>query len=206
MSEKRLIMVVDRKTLFGNDHFEGFRPFNEIDYEAKILTNFKYMEEDSADKDPTYKQPIRYVMIVNPTLKKVFAYQRSKQDHETRLRGKWSWGIGGHVEKLDIKSKNPIHTSMLRELKEEAGINSSINPKVLGYINLEFDVHAVHFGILYIIETDSKVIKSEDPEITNGRFRTIEELNKICSSPKFIVEEWSRISLEQLKSYLLKTN
>lgn len=172
---------------------------------SRIVDNFKYMRRGLAEEDPTHKQPVGYAMVVNPSLKQIFAYQRSAKDSnytEKRLQGKWSWGVGGHIEKFDIENGNPLHASMLRELEEEVYIDGSVNPRVIGYINDDSNaVGTVHFGVLYVVETDSKIVKPKDAEIDNGRLRTIDELEKICSSSDFAVEEWSRISLEPLKQY-----
>lgn len=203
--EDSLIMVVKTSDLFGKDFFEGFKSHKETDYESRILRNYGFITRKFAEEDPNYKQPIRYCMIVNPDLKKVFSYQRSKKDEsyaEKRLQGKWSWGVGGHIEKLDGKSKNPIQESMLREIDEEVEMNGSLNPKILGYIYHDFGVNAVHFGILYLIETDSTIIKPKDPEIDNGELRAISDLELICNNPEREVEDWSKTSLQPLKSYL----
>lgn len=206
MKSEKLIMVVPREILLGNESFQGFRPQDQIDYESRILDNFKFMKRGLAEKDPTYKQPISYAIIINPNLKQIFAYQRSAKDSnytEKRLQGNWSWGVGGHIEIFD-KNINPLRSSMLRELEEEAYIDGHVNPRFLGYINDDSnDVGRVHFGVLYVVETDSKIVQPKDPEIDNGGLRTIEELEKICSSSDFTVEEWSRISLEPLKQYFL---
>lgn len=204
---ERLIMVVRRENLFDEDFFEGFRNRNEVDYETRILKSFEYIKRKFAENDPNYKQPIAYSMIINPALKQVFVYQRATSDsayYEKRLQGKYTWGVGGHIEKVDIKNKNPIHASMLRELlKEEVEIAGSVKPKVLGYVNSERDeVSKVHFGILYVIETNSRMIRPKDPEIREGRLRKIEEIDEICSSPDYTIEEWSKIALEPLRLYL----
>ncbi len=201
---EKVIMVVEKVNLFGNDYFQGFRPHREINYESRIISNLKWMQRGLAEKDLTHKQPIAYSVIINPALKKVFAYQRSKKDanySEKRLQGKWSLGVGGHIEKLDTTKGNPVQTSMLRELAEEVHIAGSLTPKVVGYINDDGDeVGQVHFGILYIIETDAHTILPKAPEIESGGFRTIEELEKICSSPEYSVEKWAKITLGVLKS------
>ncbi len=200
-------MVVKREILFGNEYFEGFRPANVVDYKSRILENFEWIKRSYAEKNPRYKQPVGYSIIVNPISKQIFAYQRSSMDdeyHEKRLQGKWSWGIGGHIEKFDIKSgENPIHASVLRELREEIGIEvRNLDLKLLGYINNDTDeVGRVHFGILYIVEI-SKVIEPKDSEIKNGGLKTIEELKQICQSSEYTVEEWSKICLDPLKLYL----
>jgi len=205
MKNEKFIMVVGKELLFGNDYFEGFRPHDEIDYASRILKNFEYMKRGLAEQDSAYKQPIGYSIIVNPALKRVFAYQRASHDEkygEKRLQGKWSWGVGGHIEKLDTDSGNPLQTSVQRELKEEVSIGGQITPKVFGYINNDSDdVGKVHFGVLHVVETDSTTVKPKDAEIDNGKLRTIAELEEICSSPDFTVEEWSRIALEPLKHY-----
>ena len=202
---EELIMVVGRETLFSGDCFEGFKPQKEVNYESRILDNYHYMKRGLAEVDPTHKQPIGYAMIVNPELKQVFAYQRSNKDSsypEKRLQGKWSWGVGGHIEKFDIENANPIHASMLRELEEEVDVNGRVNPRVFGYINNDSDdVGKVHFGVLYVVETDARIVEPKDSEIDNGGLRTIEELEAICSSSDFKVEEWSKISLKPLKQY-----
>ncbi|AJF62761.1 MAG: hypothetical protein QT11_C0001G0620 [archaeon GW2011_AR20] len=203
--EDRLIMVVRKDDLFQEDFFEGFKSHKDIDYESRILKNYGFMTAKFAENDPTYKQPIRYCMIVNPESKRIFAYQRSKKDEnysEKRLQGKFSWGVGGHVEKSDITTSNPIQESMLRELNEEVEINGSINPKTLGYIYHDFGVNAVHFGILYLIETDSVLIKPKDPEIDNGELRRINDLEFVCNNPEYKVEDWSKTALRPLKEYL----
>ena len=107
------------------------------------------------------------------------------------------------LRKFDIGNGNPLHASMLRELEEEVHVDGSITPKVLGYINDDGDdVGKVHFGVLYVIETDSSSVKPNDAEIDGGEFRTIEELEKMNNSSDFEIEEWSRIALKPLKDYL----
>lgn len=202
----KLIMAVKRDLLFGDEYFQGFRLQNEVDYESRILSNFEYMRRSVVEADPTYKQPVAYSMVVNPNLKQVFVYQRSALDErysEKRLQGKWSWRIGGHIEKIDAVKGNPIYVSMLRELGEEIELVDIPDLKVLGYINSDADdVGKVHFGILYVVETGAKIVKSKDPEIDDGSLRAIEELEVICFLSEFAVEGWSRIALDPLKSYL----
>ena len=199
------IMTIKIETLFGDDYFEGFIPVNEIDYQSRILKNFEWMERNAAENNPLYKQPIAYTVIVNPNLKQVFIYKRSSKNAmypEKRLQGNYSWGLGGHIEKLDIGNENPIITSRLRELKEEVEIKGRVVINPLGFINNDTnDVGKVHFGILYIIETDATVIKSKNPEIESGALMPLEEIDKIFLS-KFPVDEWSRIAFNPLKSYL----
>ena len=200
-----LVMVVKRELLFRNDYFQGFRPANEVNYKSRILENFEWMKRANAERNSWYKQPIGYVAIVNPISKQIFSYQRPSTTvySEKRLHEKWSWGVGGHIEKSDTKWSDPIEASVLRELKEELGMEAKNQElKLIGYINNDTDeVGKVHFGLLYIVEI-LRAINPKETEIKNGKMRTIEELEKITQSMKHEVEEWSKISLKPLKEYL----
>ena len=199
------IMVVKTEILLRSDYFEGFVPANKIDYQSKILENFEWMERKSAENNPLYKQPIAYMMIVNPHLKQVFVYQRSSKDEkypEKRLQGNYSWGLGGHIEKSDIRGENPIIASRLRELEEEVCIKGRVVINLLGFINNDTnEVGKVHFGILYIVETDATVVKPNALEVESGALMPLEEIDRILSN-KFPVDEWSIIAAEPLKAFL----
>lgn len=203
-----MIMAVPTQILFSlNNLFEGFQASEVYNYERHILDHYTYMRRGTVEPDPSWKQPIPYAFVVNPQSKKVYAYQRSSDKnaaHESRLHGKWSWGVGGHIEQADALGKNPIHVCLEREvLAEEVDISGKIlDIRLLGYINDHSDkVSEVHFGILYLIETDAETVSPKDAEMKQGKFMTLSELEEICSSPDCVVEAWSKVALESLKKY-----
>jgi len=208
MKSEQMIMVAPREALLASDYFQGFRPAREVDYESRLLQNFSYRRRREMENDPSWKQPIGYALIVNRAARLVFAYQRSSRAgeyHETRLMGKWSWGVGGHIEKCDQGDGNPIRASMLREVGEEIGLKSFGEPEVLGYINDDSDpVGKVHFGVLYVIPTTETVVHPACPELKEGGMHEAEELAALISRPGVIVEEWSKFSLPPLLEYLGK--
>jgi len=193
---EKLIMVVDREKLFANRSFNGFLPAKEFDFERIILENYYFVKRGLAEKDYSKKQPIAYAIILKD--KNIFAYQRSTSTREhgdERLQHKWSFGIGGHIEKVD-ESDNPIISSMLRELEEEVGLKERAI-KLLGYINDESDdVGRVHFGLLYLVET-SQAIKPVSPELRQGKFISLEMAEKLKEKEQ--VESWSKIALSALR-------
>ena len=197
-------MVVKRDILFAQKYFQGFASAKEQNYYDIINKEYFYISRGEAEHNPQLKQPIAYCAIVNNN--RVFAYQRSKKSSEykeTRLQGKWSWGIGGHIDKIDEAAKDPIYTSMMREIDEEIYLPNFKEPKVLGYINDdETDVGQVHFGVLLLINTDVDEIKPKDQEIAWGGFKSIDELSEIVADPQQQVESWSEISLTPLKEIL----
>jgi len=204
----RMIMVVDRSTLFAEEYFQGFAPAAAHDYQSLIRDHYFYELRDKAEFMPQYKQPIAYAIIVHKESHEVFAYQRSSKEgqyNETRLRGKWSWGIGGHIDKIDIENGDPIRASLLRELSEEVQIKQFDDPVILGYINDdETEVGSVHFGMLYLIMTSDRGVRPADAEIAWGGFMPVSQLEEISQSSEASVESWSAISLLPLKQALAK--
>lgn len=202
-----MILAVRRNILFEKGYFQGFS--DKVNYKKIILGNMVWVRRSEAEKSPELKHPISYSMIVNPSKKQVFTFQRAKGDYdEKRLREKWSWGVGGPIEFID-NSKDPIQKAFLRELEEEVifeGETKNRTMKNLGYINDdEDDVGRVHFGLLYVIKTnaDSVLPNPENQGIFQGRLMRLAELEVMCRNPeKLEVERWSRIALPHLKKYL----
>ncbi len=209
MGHQKEIMVVDRSTLFADEYFQGYCPAGQLNYAKIIQDNYFYEIRQEAEKRPEYKQPIAYCLIINPETEEIFTYQRSKKagDYgESRLRGKWSWGIGGHIDKVDEDNHDPILTSLLREVEEEVHMEKFKSPEILGYINDDdSEVGQVHFGILYLIKTTGQV-KPKDPEIGWGGFMSLESLEEICMEEQKAVESWSEIALEPLRVMLTRGN
>lgn len=202
----RTIMVVDRATLFADLYFQGYSPAEEMDFEQIVMDNYFYDLRDKVETMPQLKQPIAYAIIVNKETRKVFAYQRSQKEGqyaEKRLRGKWSWGIGGHIDKSDLAAGDPIRTSLLREIEEEIVLPEFDPPEILGYINDDTtEVGQVHFGLLYLIWTSCKNIQPRVGEISWGGFLSLEELQEICVNEETPVETWSEIALTPLRQVL----
>ncbi|RPH99353.1 MAG: hypothetical protein EHM72_11260 [Calditrichaeota bacterium] len=199
------ILVVDRATLFADSYFQGFAPAGNIDYAQIIHDNYFYRRRGDVEPDPMFKQPIAYVVFVHKESKHIFTYQRSTTTsyHEQRLRGMWSWGIGGHIDKIDSNESDPIMTSLYREISEEVDIEEFDPPVLLGYINDdETEVGAVHFGLLYMVSTSSKKIKPKDKEISWGGFMSYDQIEEICMLNDCNVESWSEIALEPLRRVL----
>ena len=199
------IMVIDRDILFSKGYFYGFSIWSDHNFESHILNHFTWRQRGASENNCLYKQPIGYIVIYNPSLGKIFVFKRSKKREnyqESRLQGMYSIGVGGHIDRGDASSINPISSSVLREIREEVGIVVPDDLKIFGYINNEDKVGSVHFGILYIVEINTEEITPVDPEIAKGKLLDITEFEQICKNPDEQVEEWAKIALGALKQYI----
>ncbi len=205
------VMVVPTGTLFKDKYFSGFLSHSEYDFEEHILKNSMFIKRWFADEDPEsreyFKQPIGYLVVVNSGLKKVFVYKRAEQDThytEKRLQGKYSIGLGGHIEEHDFGKGNALFSSSKRELDEEVKIYGNVlSIRPIGYINDDSnDVGKVHFGILYIVDVDAEKVEPADNEAMFGKMMSIDEIESIIKNPECSMESWSEIALGPLKEEL----
>lgn len=156
------------------------------------------MDKDAAEKNPAFKQIIGYAALLSPR-RKIFTYQRAKKkEHydEVRLMGKWSIGVGGHVEWS--LGKESISSSIDREINEEVETFGGIQElRLIGGINDDTDsVGQVHFGILLAAITSSERAKPKSDEIASGEFRSFIKISRLFEVAD--AEGWSRICLPHI--------
>jgi predicted NUDIX family phosphoesterase len=200
------ILTLECSSLFALiPYFQGFRTLGRIS--PGILEKYSlWVEKENAEKNPRFKQLIGYSAVITPE-KKIFTYRRSKQDKkypEKRLQGKWSIGIGGHIEEK-IDRGEFIMKSVEREIREEIGNYGIItNIQFLGGINDDSNsVGQVHFGLLMLVQVSSNNVRPKHKEVEIGEPKSLEELRSIFSSEDENVENWSLISLPQISAFLV---
>lgn len=224
--EEQIIMVVKRKNLFGVESLDespqGFLSAETYDFSSELNKWGEWKRRGTVDEPPqksmesnhSYKQPIAYSVLFDPNERKIFAYQRLSKGHETRLQNKWSWGIGGHVEREDVIkifddiTMEIIERSRIRELREEVGVEGDKATHFLGYINSDFrenggvdSVGSVHFGLVYLVNASPSEVTIRD-ELKQGAWKSIQELQSMCEDSSYDVERWSKIIVEPLEKYL----
>jgi predicted NUDIX family phosphoesterase len=200
-----MIMVVERDILFDkNDSFHGFRDADcNIPYEKRILGNYTFKRRGDMENNPSFKQPIAYCIIVNIQRRKFFVYQRDSKNADPRITSNWSWGVGGHIEQVDIKEDvNPLYDSMLREISEEVKFvdGKIIGTELLGYINDDTNsIGSVHFGLLYLLMTDAEDVQMNSNELQSGRMVYPQRLEILYDDESCGIDTWSRIAMIPLR-------
>ena len=205
---KREIMVVANKFLFDDIKKESkFYDNNEINFEEKILNNYKYMVRWEAEVNFDYKQPIWYWVVINEK-KEIFVYKRGGSNSnagDSRLHNKIAFWVWGHIEKEDEDLKNPISDSLVREIEEELNIKPENikNVNAIWYINNESDeVSKVHIWIAYLVEVINDNFELLDGELDNWEFIALDKLEKMVNSKEYNTETWSEILFEPIKKIL----
>ena len=189
------VLVVKTEKL--KKYINGLNGMIETDREAlvdTIINEHEFLPRPEAEEDPAYKQIIPYVVLRQGD--KIFTTRRLNKGGETRLHGKVSIGIGGHINPVDETSKEKVLMRGLeRELDEEVSIEKRGELVPVGVINNDTnDVGSVHLGLCFTMEVHGEV-KVKETEKLEGLWLTVPELMEYWDN----MEEWTQIAITAIK-------
>jgi len=172
---------------------------------------FKWMNRNEAEKDFHHKQLVVYVIIMYKN--EVIRFSRGK---ETSLRdnlGKYSIGVGGHVDLKDQdmlahKGKNAFIYACLecvrREVLEETGINVNKNKKELtaiGFLNDDSVKQGLqHVALVLLLELSIREVYQTEKQVVKPHFIPVEKLADDFND----YEYWSQLCIQAFWSKKLK--
>jgi predicted NUDIX family phosphoesterase len=202
MPAEERVLCFERKLFEELGVFQGLSL--EVGKYLPVLTsskNLTYLNRSEAENDRHYKQLIPYVLVVCDG--RLLRYQRGKGGQETRLRGLWSVGIGGHISEEDygLFTKDfGYFEGMRREVKEEVAVEEVSETAVAVINDDSTDVGQVHFGVVHVMQVANEGVAGRRSGIVSPEFISIADAVKDASS----YESWSRFCLENLKILLEK--
>ncbi len=155
-----------------------------------IVNHHEFMDRPAAEEDPSYKQIIPYVVLTQNG--QVFTTRRLNKGGESRLHGKLSIGIGGHINPVDETDRRSVLMKGLeRELDEEVYIQRRGQLVPRGFINDDGNgVGAVHLGLCFSMEVEGEVLVKETEKLS-GAWLSLQELKSEYDN----METWSQIAL-----------
>ncbi len=186
------ILVVNRTEFFK--HESAWTGLKQVDFDAYltlIQEKKEFLPRPTMETDTNYKQIIPYLVFSHDD--RYFLMQRTNQQTESRLRNKYSLGIGGHIRKEDL-TDNSIFSWAQREFHEEVNYKDHFTITPLGILNDDSNaVGQVHVGFIFLLQgtTSDISIKSE---LKSGQLVSLDE----CSFHFNDMESWSQIVYEFL--------
>ncbi len=183
-------------------------------WKDEVIKGSAFIDRWMAELDSTVLQLIPYVACVTKG-GKVLSYQR-KGGGEGRLEGKYSIGIGGHVNTTDLPTgpdRKPtwdtVFEGAVREVVEELEISEQHvrdNLREVGTVYIPSDdggdhvgpgpnVGEVHIGIVYVLLVDEDVTIKDDEGMINPEFVDIN-----VATAQY--ETWSQKTLGSLEAIL----
>jgi len=135
------ILVVPRAALMP-DAVHGFRPGPAQEYVERVRAHGVFKRRGDVEQDPSIKQIIPYLMVRHGG--RIFVFQRSAAGGEARLHGKYSIGVGGHINRSDVEGDvDLLEAGLRRELEEELVVDAA--PEQVG------ELAAVHGIVLHAL-------------------------------------------------------
>jgi predicted NUDIX family phosphoesterase len=196
------VLVVKRSLFDQLGSFQGLN-FEPRKYLNAILSrgNNFFLRRDQAEKDPTHKQIIPYVLLAQGD--KVLFYVRGKKAGEQRLVAKGSIGIGGHMnesdESLFALDEAAYRAGVEREVAEEIAIKTKFEDRIVALLNDDStEVGQVHLGVVHVFKLAEAKVEKREAMITNVAFLDKSELLARRDS----LETWSQICLDSLERLL----
>ena len=203
MAQDEQVLVVERKVLEQVGHFHGLTTdvhrYLSVLFDPAVL---RFMPRPQAEKDPSYKQLIPYVIM--SCNGKYLTYVRGRRAGETRLVGNRSIGIGGHINPIDNEIplfdtdyRELYNNAVEREVAEEVSIEAGHKDSIVALLNDDTtEVGSVHLGVVHHWLLDSSAVTKREQMITQMEFMTPAELNDVRDS----METWSQFCLDYLKT------
>jgi predicted NUDIX family phosphoesterase len=185
------ILVVPR-ALLAPPPARGFTTEGAGDYLRRIRAHGTYVRRADAEQEPAMKQIIPYSIVRHGS--RLFLFQRTQAGGEARLHGKFSIGVGGHINRADVEGAgDPLTAGLERELEEELRIGGGWSARLVGVLNDDSNaVGRVHFGLVHVIEAGSPDIQVRESDRLTGRLADGAEVRALHDR----METWSQLILD----------
>lgn len=225
------VFVVPRAALFPEFYPQGLVPFREDArgkaaeavgcslqaFESALAREGFFVERAYAERTPSLKQVIPYSVVECGG--EVLLTQRLARGGESRLHGKASIGIGGHINPEDLDgaardihersgegaspARNPVEAGTRREIAEELLLRGDYTVRRVGLLNDDSNpVGAVHVGVVQVVHVRGSVEIRERDQL-EGRLVPCEELSALLAEGANF-ETWSTLLIPNLGELLFQ--
>ncbi len=186
------VLIVPRADLFRPGAVHGFMADRAEAFLDVIAHHSAFRPRAVVENDPSLKQIIPYLMV--RCRDQLFLFQRSGAGGEARLHGKYSIGVGGHINRSDVDGAADIVVEGLRrELDEELVLEGPWSARLVGVLNDDSNaVGQVHFGLVHVVEVDHPTVKVRESKTLTGRLAESEEVRGLRDR----METWSQLILD----------
>jgi len=172
------ILVVKSDILFQNGSWQGLKTDNLNYYVDLVKQNYEFKRRGDVENDNSYQQIIPYILFSFEN--KFFAYKYLAKAGEQRLvNNNYQLGVGGHVNKEDIKDgKDILEEGMMREWEEEVDFKGNLlSKKLVGIINDDANpVEQVHLGLVFHFVGDNSEIQVKETDKMEGKLFELKDI------------------------------
>ncbi|MBA3236084.1 MAG: hypothetical protein H0T59_08855 [Chloroflexi bacterium] len=190
MSAER-VFVVPRSTILSDPGWQGIRTDGFDAFLAAVEASGRYEPRDLMEGDPIFKQVIPYLVLRDD--RRYFLMQRTTGGVDARLHGRYSIGVGGHLNPGD----GGLLGGLRREWAEELVADFVPEFQLMALLNDDStDVGSVHIGAVYLAEASGRPVAIRETDKLRGGFVDAAEVATVADR----LETWSRFIFEHLEA------
>jgi predicted NUDIX family phosphoesterase len=187
--ERERVYVVPRAAVPGEAAWYGLRTDGLVEFVRALERDGRYEPRDEMEHDPSFKQVIPYLVLRDGP--RYFLMQRTTAGADARLHGRYSIGVGGHLNPGD----GGLLGGLEREWREELVADFVPTFRLVALLNDDTtEVGAVHLGAVYVAEAEGRPVAIRETDKLTGAFAEPDEVAAVTDR----METWSRLVFESL--------
>jgi predicted NUDIX family phosphoesterase len=183
------VYVVPRAAVLDEAGWYGLRTDGLEAFVAALERDGRHEPRDRMEADPSYKQVIPYLVLRDGPA--FFLMQRTTAGGDARLHGRYSIGVGGHLNPGD----DGVLGGLRREWAEELVADFVPEFRLVGLLNDDTtEVGAVHLGAVYVADAAGRSVAIRETDKLMGSFVAENEVAAVADR----LETWSRLVFDFL--------
>jgi predicted NUDIX family phosphoesterase len=184
-----LVYIVPRSAVPDGAAWHGLRTDGLAVFVAALERDGRYEPRDRMERDPSCKQVIPYLVLRDGH--RFFLMQRTTGGVDVRLHGRFSIGVGGHLNPGD----GGLVGGLEREWHEELIADFVPDFRLVGLLNDDTtEVGAVHLGAVYVADAAGRPVVIRETDKLAGAFAEPEAVAEVADR----LETWSRLVFDYL--------
>lgn len=190
MSDER-VYVVPRVALPDAAGWYGLRTDGLLEFVHAVERDGRYEPRGEMERDPSFKQIIPYLVLRDHD--RYFLMQRTSAGADERLHGRYSIGVGGHLNPGD----GGLLGGLRREWAEELVADFVPEFRLVALLNDDTTaVGAVHLGAVYEADVVGRPVGIREIDKLTGGFANAAEVAAVADR----LETWSQLAFAFLES------
>jgi predicted NUDIX family phosphoesterase len=191
VTEEERVFVVPRAAVPDAAGWYGLRTTDLDAFVAGVERDGRYEPRSAMEQDPSFKQIIPYLVLRDGL--RYFLMQRTNAGGDPRLHGRYSIGVGGHLNPGD----GGLLGGLRREWNEELVAGFVPSFRLVALLNDDTTpVGAVHLGAVYLADAAGRPVAVRETDKLTGDFAEPEAVGQVRDR----METWSSIVFEFLES------
>ena len=190
MTDAELVFVVPRGAVPDAAAWYGLRTTDIDAFVAGAERDGRYEPRPAMERDPSFKQIIPYLVLRDGP--RYFLMQRTTAGGDPRLHGRYSIGVGGHLNPGD----GGLLGGLGREWDEELVADFVPPFRLVALLNDDTTpVGSVHLGAVYLADAAGRPVAIRETDKLTGSFAEPHEVGAVRDG----LETWSAIVFDFLE-------